>query len=50
MQDCSALILDVSKCLADLCLDLVAEFEIVGQESLDCFTTLGELAVSIAEP
>lgn len=50
MQDCSALILDVSKCLADLCLDLVAELKVVCEKLLHGFASLCELAVPIAEP
>ena len=44
------LVLNVLECFTDLCLDLVAKLNVVGQESLDCLTSLSELAVSIAEP
>lgn len=49
-EECFVLVLYVLKCFADLCFDLVAEFDVVGKEVLDCLSSLCELAFAVAEP
>ena len=46
----SDLVLYVLKSLADLSLDLVAEFDVVSEEVLDSLSSLGEFAFAVTEP
>ena len=44
------LVLNVLKCLADLCFDLLAKLNVVSKQVFHCLSTLSKLAVSVAEP
>ena len=44
------LVLNVLECFTDLSVDLVAKLDVVGEEVLDCLSSLCKLAVSVAEP
>ena len=44
------LVLNVLKCLADLCFDLLAKLNIVSKQVFHCLATLSKLAVAVAEP
>lgn len=46
----SDLVLYVLESLADLCLDLVAELDVVSEEVLDSLSSLGEFAFAVTEP
>ena len=48
--DKSRLVLDVCEDFADLGFDLVAELDVVGQECLYGFASLGQFALAVAEP
>ena len=50
VADVTKLFCYILKSLADLSLDLIAELNVVSQESFDCLASLGELAFTIAEP
>ena len=43
-------VLCVLQSFSDLGLNLIAEFQIVSEKILHCFTSLGELAFAVAEP
>lgn len=49
-EECLILVLYVLKGFADLCFDLVAKLDVVGEEVLDSLSSLCELAFAVAEP